>query len=41
MAELMVVAVRTTVAANAPSVKICNYWGHVVSDCRNRFNPEF
>jgi hypothetical protein len=41
MAALTVVAVRTTVAANDPSVKNCNYWGHVAPDCRNWFNPKF
>jgi histone deacetylase 1/2 len=24
-----------------PQCQICNYWGHVALDCRNRFNPEF
>jgi hypothetical protein len=40
MAAMAVVTVRTNAAANA-QCQICNYWGHVASDCRNRFNPEF
>jgi hypothetical protein len=24
-----------------PQCQICNYWGHIVLDCKNRFNPEF
>ena len=24
-----------------PQCQICGYWGHIASECRNRFNPDF